>query len=252
MVPGSSWSAPITLDEEVRAAIEASHLRSLPPELIAQLTADAVRMRVVAGGTTHREGETVPHVELVVSGLARVYVTAIDGRTMTIRYCRVGALIGVVSLFAETFALPASIQAVTDLDLVALRPSIVRQAAQSDVRVARALLEELSERVVSFISEIPGSAFASVRQRVARHLLDLASDRQEGSALVARIDQQELANSVGTVREVVVRALRDLRQEGLIRTERRGIVLVDPEGLSASAYPALTGTYAPGPWNEGR
>jgi hypothetical protein len=61
----------------------------------------------------HRQGDSSPHVELVVSGLVRVYVTAPDGRTMTVRYCRAGALIGVVSLFASPFALPATIQAVT-------------------------------------------------------------------------------------------------------------------------------------------
>jgi CRP/FNR family transcriptional regulator, cyclic AMP receptor protein len=32
--------------------------------------------------------------------------------------------------------------------------------------------------VLSFIAEIPSGAFASVRQRVARHLLDLASETQ--------------------------------------------------------------------------
>ena len=78
----------------------------------------------------------------------------------------------------------------------------MRRAAERDVRVARALLDELSERVLSFVVEIP-SAFATVRQRVARHLLDLASERQRGSELVASIGQQDLADAVGTVREVV-------------------------------------------------
>jgi CRP/FNR family transcriptional regulator, cyclic AMP receptor protein len=52
---------------------------------------------------------------------------------------------------------------VTDVDLLALRASTVRQAAETDVRVSRALLDELSERVLSFMGEIPRSAFATVR-----------------------------------------------------------------------------------------
>ena len=63
----------------------------------------------------------------------------------------------------------------------------------------------LSERALSFVYEIPGSAFATVRQRVA--------------------------NAVGTVREVVVRVLRELRQDGLVRTERDRIVLLEPARL---------------------
>jgi CRP/FNR family transcriptional regulator, cyclic AMP receptor protein len=180
-----------------------------------------------------------------------VYVTAPDGRTMTVRYCRPGALIGVVSLFATPFSLPATIQAVTDAQLLVLRASVVQQAAERDVRVARALLDELSERTLSFIAEIP-SAFATVRQRVARHLLDLASESQRGSELLAAIGQQDLADAVGTVREVVVRALRDLRQEGLLRTGREGIVLLDPERLAAEAYGGIAGTKITGSWNPGR
>jgi CRP/FNR family cyclic AMP-dependent transcriptional regulator len=241
-------SAP--LDSAGRAAIEASHLRSLPPEISAQFIADASRLRVPAGSVLHRQGDFSPHVEIVVFGLVRVYVAAPDGRTMTVRYCRPGALIGVVSLFSSPFSLPATIQAVTDTELLALRASLVRQAAERDARVARALLDELSERVLSFIAEIP-SAFQPVRQRVARHLLDLASESQRGSELRIAIGQQELADAVGTVREVVVRTLRELRLEGLVRTGREGIVILDPERLAAEAYGGPAGATVTGAWNPG-
>lgn len=235
MEPADSLLSAGFLDGEARAAVAASHLGSLSTEVIAGLTADAVRRRVAAGSTIHPEGHAPAHFEIVVSGLIRVYVGARDGRTMTVRYCRPGALIGVASLFASPFSLPATIQAVTDADLLAFRPSVIQRAADRDARVARALLDELSERVLSFIAEIPESAFASVRQRVARHLLDLASENQRGSELVAVIGQQELAEAVGSVREVVVRALRELRLRGLLATRRGGIVLLDPEQLLTEA-----------------
>jgi CRP/FNR family cyclic AMP-dependent transcriptional regulator len=244
---GGAW-----LDNDARAAIEASHLRSLSPEAIGGFAGEASRLRVPAGSTIHRQGDTSAHLEVVVSGLIRVYVTAPDGRTMTVRYCRPGALIGVVSLFASPFSLPVSIQAVTDAELLAFRPSVVRRAAERDSRVARALLDELSERVLSFIAEIPGSAFATVRQRVTRHLLDLASESQTGPELLATVGQQDLADAVGTVREVVVRALRDLRRAGLIETRRDGIVLLDPERLLGEAYGGEAGTKVPDRWNQGR
>ena len=232
----ASGSSSSQLDAPSRAALSASHLHSLPVDVVARLTADASRVRVPAGSTIHREGDTAAHLEIVVSGLIRVYVQGADGRTMTVRYCRPGALIGVLSLFASPFALPATIQTVTDAELLILHASLVRHAAERDVRVARALLDELSERVMAFIAEIPGGAFASVRQRVARHLLDLASESQDGGALLVPIGQQGLADAVGTVREVVVRTLRELREAGVLRTGRRGIVVLDPERLAREAY----------------
>jgi CRP/FNR family transcriptional regulator len=237
----------VSLDADARAAIEASHLRTIPPEVLSRLADDASRRHAAAGSTIHPEGNTSPHLELVVSGLVRVYVTAQDGRTMTVRYCRPGALIGMVSLFAEHFALPAAIQAVTEANLLAFRPSAVQVAADRDPRVARALLAELSERVLAFIVEIRDSAFTTVRQRVARHLLDLASESQTGSELVAAIGQQQLADAVGSVREVVVRALRELREAGMIRTRRDRIVILYPERLLGEAYAPGADS---GEWNQ--
>lgn len=238
MAPGTPFPlGGVLVDPDVRSALEACNLRSLPPTVIADLAQGATRLTAEAGSVIHREGETGPHLEVVVTGLVRAYVTALDGRTMTVRYCRPGAMLGVVTLFPPSFTMPASTQAVTDADLLTLRPSVVKDAAERDVRVARALVDELSERVLSFITEIPGSAFATVRQRVARHLLDLASEGQSGPELVAATSQQALADAVGTVREVVVRALRELRHEGLLRTQRDGIAILDPQRLAGMAYP---------------
>lgn len=241
---GASPRSPA--ETEAEAALDASHLRSLASDAREAMLSDAARLSVPAGSTLHREGDTAAHLELVVSGLVRVYVTVPEGRMMTIRYCRRGALIGAVSLFAPKFLLPAAIQAVTDAELVVLDASVITDAIDRDPLLARALLQELSERVLSFISEIP-NGFVSVRQRVARHLLDLASEQQTGSELVAALGQQELADAVGSVREVVVRVLRDLRAEGLIRTGRQRVVLLDPDRLAAEVPWPPAAPAPPGP-----
>jgi CRP/FNR family cyclic AMP-dependent transcriptional regulator len=48
---------------------------------------------------------------------------------------------------------------------------------------------------------------------------------------VVSVTQQELADAVGTVREVVVGVPRELRQEGVVRTERDRIVVTDADRL---------------------
>ena len=219
------------MDADLESAVLASHLRELPTDVIDDLMAGAVRLKIPASSVIHREGEGAPVLELVVSGLVRVFVTARDGRTMTVRYCRPGALLGVISLFTPGFAMPATVQALVDAELLALSPGVARRAAAQDIRVTQAFLREQSERAISFLYEVPGSAFATVRQRVARHLLDIAS---EGTPeLVVPVSQQQLAESVGTVREVIVRVLRELRAAGVVHTERNRIIIVDPARLIA-------------------
>jgi CRP/FNR family cyclic AMP-dependent transcriptional regulator len=218
-------------DADVIGAIAASNLDGLPADLVSSLLVDAVRATIAAGSTIHREDDAAPHVELLLRGLVRVHVTAADGRTLTIRYCRPGALIGVATVYARGSSRPFEVQALVDSDLLRLRPSVVRQIADREPRLTSALLTETSERVLGFIAEISDTAFSTVRRRVARHLLDLASEQQQEDELVARVSQQELADAVGTVREVVVPVLRELREAGVVRTERSGITLLQPEQL---------------------
>ncbi len=226
------------LDDGVREALARSHFRDLPDDIAEELVEGARRIHVPAGSTVRAAGEAGPHVELLVGGFVRIFMTAPDGRSLTIRYFRRGALTGVASLFTPKFSMPGSIQALVDSELLAFRPAAVIALAERDLRVARSLIDELSERVVSFVTEIPGSAFSTVRQRVARHLLDLASEHQQGDQLVAKVSQQALADAVGSVREVVVRVLRDLREEGIIRTSRAGIMILFPERLATELFPA--------------
>lgn len=230
------------LDDGVRAALARSHFGDLPDDLAAELVDGARRIRVDAGSTVRAAGEAGPHLELLVEGFVRIFVTAPDGRSLTVRYFRPGALSGVASLFTPSFSMPGSIQALVDSELLAFRPDAVIGLAERDNRVARALIDELSERVISFVAEIPGSAFSTVRQRVARHLLDLASEQQHGHELIARVSQQALADAVGSVREVVVRVLRDLRQERVIRTSRAGIAILAPERLIVELFPVTAAT----------
>jgi CRP/FNR family transcriptional regulator, cyclic AMP receptor protein len=228
------------LDDEATAAIAVSSLGSLPGDALVALTFGATRLRIPARSMIHVEGEQAPHLELVISGLVRVRTSATDGRMLTVRYCRSGALLGVATLYAPVQR-PFDVQAASESELLSLRPDVVRARADQDPRVAGALLVETSQRVMTFVAEFSGHAFASVRQRVARHLMDLALDQQRTGELVASISQQELADAVGTVREVVVRILRELREAGAVQTGREGIMIRDADLLARAESPT---------WNE--
>lgn len=224
-------------DRAVADALSHSHLRTLPADVAARMAEGATRIHAPAGSVVREFGERGPYLELLVEGLLRVFVRAPDGRSLTVRYLRPGELSGVVSLFTPDYSLAVTLQALVDSDVIGFRADLVIGLAERDLRVARAIIDELSERVVDFVAEIPGSAFSTVRQRVARHLLDLASEQRHDDRLVATVSQQALADAVGSVREVVVRVLRDFRSEGVIRTSRSGIELLVPDALIDEQYP---------------
>src|SRR5215467_7471702 len=109
-------------------------------------------------------------------------------------------------------------------------------AGRRDPRVSWAIAEFVTRRLYENLEQTAVNAFGSVRQRVAAHLLDLASTRQEPAGrLAARISQQELADAAGTVREVVARVLRELRTAGIIATATDHIVILDATRLYAES-----------------
>jgi hypothetical protein len=78
---------------------------------------------------------------------------------------------------------------------------------------------------------------SSLRQNVLRHLLDLAAAEPTGQRMVARVSQQELADHVGTVREVIGGILRDVKDQGLLLTGRDEIVVIDAPRLRDLTWP---------------
>jgi CRP/FNR family transcriptional regulator len=197
---------------------------------------------VAAGQFVYFAEDRPQFVGLIVEGFLRVFIAGGNsGRENTIRYVRPGDLLGVVAALSGPSA--TSVQTLTDSRIWLIDPAALRRAAQSDTRIAWLLAEECARRVAALVDEIAGSAFATVRQRIAHHLLHMAQSRSSAPYLVARITQTDLANAAGTVREVSVRELRGLRAEGLIRPGREGIAILDPDGLQRIAAETFKPSY---------
>ena len=219
-------------DHRIERAIAQSFLATLPVETRRRLTAGAILLDVPAGSTFYRDADA-PRFGVIVAGLVRIFLTSTDGRQVTVRYARPGAVLGAPTAIGGP--VDVSAQALTDAALLLLDVNAARSIAKRDPDIAWAFAEEVTRRLYEVLEAFGGNVFGSVRQRVARHLLDLAADRQQGAVLVARVNQQALADAAGTAREVVARTLTDLRRAGLVDTTRNGIVLLDPDRLSEVA-----------------
>jgi CRP/FNR family transcriptional regulator, cyclic AMP receptor protein len=224
------------VDRDVDDALAQSFLAELPPDLIGRLRTDGERADYPSGTTVYRAGDD-PRAALVVRGLIRVFLSSPEGRQVTVRYARPGDVLGIAVLVggpADT-----SVQTVEPSSVFRVSARTLTAAAQRDPRVSWAIAEELNRRLYAVLEQTAINAFGSVRQRLAAHLLDLASDGQRPHGrLEAHVSQQELADAAGSVREVVARALRDLRTSGVVATTPESVVILDPARLHAvSGYP---------------
>lgn len=216
------------LDELVRDGLQDGFLFTLPADAAKRLLEQGIRISVPAGSLIYRDDER-PRVIVVVSGILRVFLSSADGRQVTVRYARSGDVAGLALVIAGPA--PMSIQAMTGASVIALSVDTLRSLLASEPGVARACAEELTHQLYRALDDISEQAFLPVRERIIRHLLDLASPQDE-RRLVAKVSQQELADAVGSVREVVTRTLHSLREEGLIEISRDEVALLDPVGLT--------------------
>jgi CRP/FNR family cyclic AMP-dependent transcriptional regulator len=217
------------VDADVAAAMARSFLGELSPGLVGELLESGERTDIPAGSTIYRERSS-PRTLLVVRGLLRVYMSSPEGRQVTVRYARVGDVLGIAVLVGG----PAEVgvQTLAESTVLRIDAAMLTAAARADGLVSWALAEELSRRLYETLQQTAINSFGSVRQRIAAHLLDLASAQQRPQGhLVARVSQQELADAVGSVREVVARVLRDLRLQRLVATSPDSVHILDPVGL---------------------
>ncbi len=222
------------VDTAVRDAIAESSLGKLPPEVIERIVAEGDLVDYPAGAIIYR-GEKNPRPRLVVSGLLRTYIESAEGRQVTILYARHGEFLG--SAVIAVPSLNVSVQALRKSSLLGISASTIREAAQHDARVGWPIIQHLARKLQEVIAQLAINAFGNIRERVAWHLLDLACKEPfDGRApLVANVSQQELADAVGSVREVVSRELAELRNHGIIATSAGRIEILDPERLEQEA-----------------
>jgi CRP/FNR family transcriptional regulator, cyclic AMP receptor protein len=217
------------MEPDVEAVLERSFLGRLPREVVDPLVEGQVRMDVPAGTTIYREGE-VSRAFLVISGLFRLYLVSGDGREVTVRYGRPSDVLGTALVVGGPMDVRA--QTLAPSTILAIDVARLEEAARRDAAVAYAVSEELSRRLDETLQQIAINAFGSVKQRVASQLLELATTRnRDDGRLSAQLSQQELADAIGSVREVVARALRDLRSAGIVATSTDEVVILDAARL---------------------
>ena len=222
------------MDDELQGAIQASFLANLPDDAVAALVEGAVRFEVPAGTLVRGTGQRpYAFVRLVADGLLRIVRTVPDGRTITQRYLRRGEVAGIAGAFlTPTTPNTGRSDALLRSVYYQFRHEIWRQTAERDARVAVALLTELGRIAELSMERMANRALASMRQRVVGQLLDGAV-YAEGVDPIAPVTQQQLADGVGSAREVVARILHSLREERLVATRVGSVVLLDPERLRA-------------------
>lgn len=177
---------------------------------------------------------------LLRRGLVRTYWTVPDGRETTIAFIYPGNLAGaplLVPSAAGMWGLPGSVaaQIVVDSTLTVLDLETVRRVAVREIEVVTAIATCLAARVVYDIRKLAVGSLGNIPERLAMDLLERATRTQlSHGRLEARATQQDLADSIGSSREVVSRTLKVLRGDKIVETAPGLTRILDPIRLATT------------------
>ena len=200
------------------------------------------RRQVLAGsrhvtypaGATAYAADAPDFAVIIERGLIRVYVGSPTGRQATAFYRHNGELLGVGLI--KRPAINVYVQTVTEAEATSLDVNRLRTLAARDVEVSSALLTYFSTVLAHATRIIAVRSLGGITERLAFDLLDRACASQLASGrLVVRASQQQLADSIGSVREVVARSLRKLRAERIVSTAPNLVRVLDVERLEEVA-----------------
>ncbi len=213
-------------------------LRSLP--VFKELAADTLRTLALAaawrayapGALVFLEGEPAAGFYYLHTGWLKVVKVSLQGREQTLQFAGPGEVLNYVGVFSGR-SNPATAIALEEAGVWLVRRETLHQVLIAHPQVALRVLEAMADRLTELVALVSDLSLRTVEARLARTLLQSA----EGDLVTRRqwATQSEMAARLGTVPDVVNRALRALALEQLIEVERNQIRILNRSGLAARA-----------------
>lgn len=200
------------------------------------LAVHAVHRKLASGELLFGEGDPCRGLHIITSGKLRIFKSSPGGRQQVLAIEGPGGSVAELPVF-DGGPYPASAGAVEDSQILFISRDDFRRFCLEHPEVALKILAVVGARLRRLVEIIEELSFSTVRQRLVSILVRLA--QTQGRRTARGIELQlpgthlELAQQLGTVRELVSRNLMRLQAEGLLYVDARNIVVRDLRELMA-------------------
>jgi len=204
-------------------------LASLPPARLAGLLMPQAIVQLPAGTQVFAEGQPCQGFPLLIEGSIKVVKLAASGRELMLyRVVPGGSCIISSSCLLGHADYNARGIAETPLTLLALPLDAFAGLMSGHAPFRDFVFHLFAERIGELMQLVEEVAFARLDQRLAKLLL-------LRNATVLNVTHQQLADELGSVREIVSRLLKGFAAQGLVSLGREQLTVVDRQGLQKLA-----------------
>ena len=215
-----------------------SVITDLPPNELAILTANMTTQVYNKGEIIFREGAYATGIFFIRDGKAKKYKADKEGKEQIIYVANTGEIMGYHALLAEELY-PDSAAALEESQIAFIPKEDFLEVLEKSKVLPQRLLKTLSHEFFVLANSIVLFAQRSVRERFAMQLVLMREKYKEnftqGMAVEINMSREDLASLVGTTRENILRILKDFKEEGILETKGRKIIITDVNKLLAVA-----------------
>lgn len=213
---------------------QAELFHDLDEEVLQILASRAVEKRLERNEILFIAGEEAKGLYVVAEGSVRAFRTSPDGREQVIHVERAVTTIAEVPVF-DNGSYPSTVAAEEPTTVYFLDKKEVFALSNKHPQIALSAARLLAKRLRKCAELVESLSLREVGQRLARILLEEAEERgvktESGVRFKQKLTHNQLAARVGSVREVVTRALYRLQIQGLVIVNGKEVKILDLEAL---------------------
>ena len=190
------------------------------------------------GVRVFHEGDTTDACYIVREGDLRVTREHSDGRAIALATLGPGDIFGELAML-DGGSRSASVETITDCELLALPASDVRRVIAGHGDIAAKLIVAITRRLRETNERVARQSFQTVPSRVAGVLAQLIAEEaipEDRQGITVRMTQADLAQLAGTSRESVSRFLATLERAGVVAVGRGRVTVLEPRRLRAYIF----------------
>jgi CRP/FNR family cyclic AMP-dependent transcriptional regulator len=183
------------------------------------------------------QGERADSVYFLKQGTVKLAVTSEEGKDAIFSIAEAGQLFGQGCLAGQNVRM-ATANALTDCSLVRIDKTAMAKLLHDEHAASELLVSDLLRRTIRYEEDLVDHLSNSSEQRLARSLLLLAHVGHQGKteAVSAKVNQETLAQMVGTTRSRISHFMNRFRERGLVDYNSRGELMVTSklQGVASS------------------
>ena len=206
-------------------------LKDLPGDVQKEIAEQAALAEVPAKTALFDCGDSCQALALVLSGSVRVFTRSPSGREISLyRVNKSELCIITLSCLLGDDVYPAAGMTDEDVTAIVLPAFLFRKLVEEQRGFRTVVFHLFAQRLTGFMQLVDEITFHKLDQRLAGFLVQHGPEVNES--------HQEIADELGSVREVVSRLLKQFEERNWIRISRKQIKIVERQALEDYAADA--------------